>query len=305
MAVLLVVAAVLRVFQINNQLWIDEVSALESIKRPAWEILTEWPGASSHILFEFLASVSHELRTPLNSIIGFAEVLDDLAQGDQNADPKRLRYINNILSSGRSLLEMINELLQMAKIEAGRMEVNIEPTSLSDLIEGLSGIIRPQAEAKSIEIKMQVGRNLPMIETDPGKLQQILYNFLSNAVKFTSSGGTVTLTADRLTRQDKRPGQPREAHAPGSVYHGKALPTPRNVAFQRPTVPQRAPPVASESAAPSQARASTCAACTAGRPAPWAICWRQLTPSATSNTSSPAARTAGRRSSSPMAMDVP
>jgi signal transduction histidine kinase len=161
---------------------------------------------SNRLKSEFLASMSHELRTPLNSIIGFAEVLDDLAKSDTNADPKRLRYLENILTSGRSLLEMINELLEMAKIEAGRMEVSVEPTSISDLIEGLHTIMRPQAEAKQIKMVTQVGRNLPMIETDPGKLQQILYNFLSNAIKFTPQGGTVTTTADRLARQDKSPG---------------------------------------------------------------------------------------------------
>ncbi len=161
---------------------------------------------SNRLKSEFLANVSHELRTPLNSIIGFAEVLDELARNDAAADPKRLRYIQNILTSGRSLLEMINELLEMAKIEAGRMEVSIEPTSIRDLIEGLTAIMRPQAEAKSIEVKVLVGRNLPMIETDAGKLQQILYNFLSNAIKFTPVGGTVTVSADRLARQDGRPG---------------------------------------------------------------------------------------------------
>ncbi len=161
---------------------------------------------SNRLKSEFLASMSHELRTPLNSIIGFAEVLDDLAKSDQAADPKRLRYLENILTSGRSLLEMINELLEMAKIEAGRMEVSVEPTSISDLIEGLHTIMRPQAEAKQIKMVTKIGRNLPMIETDPGKLQQILYNFLSNAIKFTPQGGTVTTTADRLARQDKSPG---------------------------------------------------------------------------------------------------
>jgi len=161
---------------------------------------------SNRLKSEFLASMSHELRTPLNSIIGFAEVLDDLAKSDQDADPKRLRYLENILTSGRSLLDMINELLEMAKIEAGRMEVSVEPTSISDLIEGLHTIMRPQAEAKQIKMVTQVGRNLPMIETDPGKLQQILYNFLSNAIKFTPPGGTVTTTAARLARQDKSPG---------------------------------------------------------------------------------------------------
>ena len=122
--------------------------------------------------------------------------------GDPDADPKRQRYIQNILTSGRSLLEMIDELLGMAKIEAGRMEVSIQPTSISDLLEGLAGIMRPQAEAKTIELLTKFGRNLPLIETDPGKLQQILYNFLSNAIKFTPAGGTVTIASVRVTRQD-------------------------------------------------------------------------------------------------------
>jgi signal transduction histidine kinase len=161
---------------------------------------------SNRLKSEFLASVSHELRTPLNSIIGFAEVLEELARSDPAADPKRLRYIRNIMTGGRSLLELINDLLQMAKIEAGRVDVNVEPTSISDLIEGLVGIMRPQAETKTIALETKVARNIPIIETDPGKLQQILYNFLSNAIKFTPEGGTVTITADRLTRQDTRPG---------------------------------------------------------------------------------------------------
>lgn len=167
---------------------------------------------SNRFKSEFLANVSHELRTPLNSIIGFAELLEEIARNESTAgnggagaaevDPKRLRYISNILTSGRSLLEMINELLDMAKIEAGRMEVNIEPTSVGDLVEGLVGIMRPQAEAKSIMLKTEIAQRLPVIETDPGKLQQIIYNFLSNAIKFTPSGGVVTISADRITRQD-------------------------------------------------------------------------------------------------------
>jgi len=157
---------------------------------------------SNRLKSEFVASVSHELRTPLNSIIGFAELLDEIARQEENANPKRVRYISNILTSGRSLLEMINELLDMAKIEAGRMEVNIEPTNVGDLIEGLVGIMRPQAEAKQITMRTVIGPRLPAIETDPGKLQQILYNFLSNAIKFTPLAGTVTISADRVTRQD-------------------------------------------------------------------------------------------------------
>jgi signal transduction histidine kinase len=158
---------------------------------------------SNRFKSEFLANVSHELRTPLNSIIGFTELLNEIAmtEGD-TGDPKRRRYIANILTSGRSLLEMINELLDLAKIEAGRMEVNVESTSVADVIEGLVNIMRPQSESGGLTLGTSVGGNVPMIETDPGKLQQILYNFLSNAIKFTPAGGSITISADRVTRQD-------------------------------------------------------------------------------------------------------
>jgi signal transduction histidine kinase len=157
---------------------------------------------SNRLKSEFLAGVSHELRTPLNSIIGFTELLDEIVRGEDEPNPRRLRYLSNILTSARGLLEMINELLDMAKIEAGRMEVNIEPTSVGDLVEGLTGLMGPPAREKRVALRTEIGRHVPMIETDPGKLQQILYNFLSNAIKFTPEDGTVTLTADRVTRQD-------------------------------------------------------------------------------------------------------
>jgi len=157
---------------------------------------------SNRLKSEFLASVSHELRTPLNSIIGFAELLREMAGTGEQVDPKRVRYLDNILGSGRALLDMINELLDMAKIEAGRMEVNVEQTSVVDVVEGLARIMRPQAKAKGLELDAELGARVPMIETDPGKLQQILYNFMSNAIKFTPPGGMVTLSADRVTRQD-------------------------------------------------------------------------------------------------------
>jgi two-component system sensor histidine kinase BarA len=161
---------------------------------------------SNKLKSEFLANVSHELRTPLNSIIGFAELLEEIARSEVEPNPKRVRYISNILTSGKSLLEMINDLLNMAKIESGRMEVNIEPTNVGDLIDGLSGLMRPAAENKQITLRTVVGQRLPAIETDPGKLQQILYNFLANAIKFTPVGGTVSISADRVTRQDNSAG---------------------------------------------------------------------------------------------------
>ncbi len=150
---------------------------------------------SNRLKSEFLANVSHELRTPLNSIIGFAELLEEIARADTHADPKRVRYISNILTSARMLLDMINELLDMAKIEAGRMSLAVVPVSVADILEGLETIMRPQAMAKQITFVATVDKELTSVETDPGKLQQILYNFLSNAVKFSPAGGIIRIDA--------------------------------------------------------------------------------------------------------------
>ena len=147
---------------------------------------------------DFLANVSHELRTPLNSIIGFAEVLGETLEGevtDPSKEPKKRRYAANIVTSARRLLDLINELLDLAKIEAGKMEPRIESVSLADVCEGLATLIRPQAEKRQIELRVKVEPKLPMIQTDAGKLQQIVFNFLANAVKFTPERGTVTLSA--------------------------------------------------------------------------------------------------------------
>ena len=157
---------------------------------------------SNRLKSEFLANVSHELKTPLNSIIGFAELLEELATREENADPKRRRYLGNIIESGRRLLEMISELLQMAKIEAGRVELSIAPVSVIELLEGLRAIMRPQAGRKRIEIEVHAAADLPTIETDAGKLQQILFNFLSNAVKFSPDDSVVIIAAESWRRPD-------------------------------------------------------------------------------------------------------
>ena len=173
---------------------------------------------SNRLKSEFLANVSHELRTPLNSVIGFAELLAELARKDSDADPKRIRYIEHILKSGRGLLEMINELLDMAKIEAGRMELSVSNASITDMFEGICAIMRPQADLKKITLEIQRSEELPTVETDPGKLQQILYNFVSNAIKFSPDGSCVIIRADvwvvdgapglRITVLDSGPGIP-------------------------------------------------------------------------------------------------
>jgi signal transduction histidine kinase len=149
---------------------------------------------SNRLKSEFLANVSHELRTPLNSILGFAELLKDSAFA---ADPKNVRYVTNIMNSGKHLLELINNLLDLAKIEAGKMEVRSEPLSLTDLCEGLVSIIKPLAEKKDVAVLTAIARDVPIVQTDPAKLQQVLFNFLSNAIKFSPEHGRIDLKAER------------------------------------------------------------------------------------------------------------
>ncbi|MEM9295707.1 MAG: HAMP domain-containing sensor histidine kinase, partial [Planctomycetota bacterium] len=148
---------------------------------------------------EFLANVSHELKTPLNAIVGFAEVLQETLEGRSGPkDERRQRYAAHIISSSRRLLDLITDLLDLAKIEAGRVELHLSTVSARDTCEGLLTLARPEAEKRDITLDLQVEPKLPPLETDAGKLHQVLFNFLSNAVKFTPDGGTVTIAASLL-----------------------------------------------------------------------------------------------------------
>jgi two-component system, NarL family, sensor histidine kinase BarA len=140
---------------------------------------------------DFLATMSHELRTPLNSIIGFSEVL----AATEQLQERHRRYASNIQSSGRMLLSMINDVLDLAKIESGKMEVRSDDFSIRDVCEGLTNLCRPVAERKNITLECRLDDAIPLLRQDPGKLRQILYNLLSNAIKFTPEGGRVTLRA--------------------------------------------------------------------------------------------------------------
>ena len=142
---------------------------------------------------EFLANISHELRTPLNAILGFAEILHEQAQ--QRDDPKALRYVQNVMTAGDGLLTMINDLLNLAKMEAGKVEVRWEKCSIAQIAQALVDLTRPLAEPKELTVGLELDDNLPLVETDPGKVQQILFNLLSNAIKFTPVGGRVTISA--------------------------------------------------------------------------------------------------------------
>jgi two-component system, NarL family, sensor histidine kinase BarA len=140
---------------------------------------------------DFLATMSHELRTPLNSIIGFSDVLGSI----QSLDDKQKRYVSNIRTSGRMLLDMINDILDLAKIEAGKMDVRPSSFRLESVVSAQCDMVRPLAERKRIELTYDIGAGLDAVVQDQPKVQQILANLLSNAVKFTPEGGRINIRA--------------------------------------------------------------------------------------------------------------
>jgi signal transduction histidine kinase len=141
----------------------------------------------------FLASMSHELRTPLNGIIGFAEFLADGKPGTINA--KQKEYLEDILSSGRHLLHLINDILDIVKIQAGKLELNLETFRIGDVIQEVRAGVRPIAQNKRIQISIGVATGLDAVTLDQQRFKQILFNLVSNALKFTSDGGDVAVNA--------------------------------------------------------------------------------------------------------------
>jgi len=142
---------------------------------------------------QFLANMSHELRTPLNSIIGFSEILGEKLEG--KTEPRFVRFLHNILSSGRHLLALINDILDLSKIEAGKMELIFEPVSVANIVHGVESVMQGVAAKRRIRIVTEIAPDLPPIVADPPRVKQVLYNLLSNAVKFSGEGSTVTLRA--------------------------------------------------------------------------------------------------------------
>jgi signal transduction histidine kinase len=142
---------------------------------------------------EFLANMSHELRTPLNAIIGFSEVLGERLFGELNE--KQAEYTDDILSSGRHLLSLINEILDLSKVEAGRMELELATFDLPSALENARTFVRERAVRHAITLNLSVDERLGDFIGDERKIKQILLNLLSNAVKFTREGGSINLSA--------------------------------------------------------------------------------------------------------------
>lgn len=140
----------------------------------------------------FISNMSHELRTPLNSIIGFSDVLLERTFGDLSENQER--YVKNIFSAGKHLLELINNVLDIAKIEAGKYEMVYETFPIGTIADEVINIMKPLAENKFIEIVVSIGEGISDVTADKVKLKQILYNLLSNAIKFTPEGGKIGIT---------------------------------------------------------------------------------------------------------------
>ncbi|WP_333793377.1 sensor histidine kinase [Hyphomicrobium sp.] len=191
--------------------------------------------AGSKAKSRFLATMSHELRTPLNAIMGFSEVMKDEMFG-QHTVPTYREYASDIYDSGRHLLELINEILDLSRIEAGRYELVEERAHLGDLAQDCRRLLALRANSKGLQVQVSVEPDLPQVWIDVRAMRQICLNLLSNALKFTPKGGTVTLTVaptpeggQCLTVRDTGPGIPADeipkvmqAFGQGSLAHETA-----------------------------------------------------------------------------------
>ncbi len=183
----------------------------------------------------FLATMSHELRTPLNAILGFSEVMREEVMGPMQ-NPQYKEYVGNIHDSGRHLLQLINEILDLSRIEAGRYELHEEAVRLADMVDDCQRLLKIKADGKGLTIEQDIASDLPQLWVDERAVRQIVLNLLSNAVKFTPRGGRITLVVEpnaqggqSLTVRDTGPGIPKDeipkvlqAFGQGSLAHETA-----------------------------------------------------------------------------------
>ncbi len=188
---------------------IQSEAKVEDRTRELQEAMRQIEEASRH-KSEFLASMSHELRTPLNSILGFSELLKEQSIGPLNE--RQARYVGHIHQSGAHLLQLISDILDLAKVEAGKIVLQPEPLPVAPVLEDILVIGRGLANKKAQDVKAEIEPNLHPLQADPVRFKQICFNLLSNAVKFTPEHGTITVRvrsvngqADLHTTADRRP----------------------------------------------------------------------------------------------------
>jgi signal transduction histidine kinase len=176
-------------------------------------VYAELEEASRH-KSEFLANMSHELRTPLNAIIGFSQVLRDEMVGSVN--PKQAEYLEDIISSGNHLLSLINDVLDLSKVEAGQVELEVRPFSLREALERGVVMVRERATEEGVRVAFAADPEVDVVDGDERRIKQVIFNLLSNAVKFTPAGGEVDVSATRVNGEvrvavaDTGPGVPPE-----------------------------------------------------------------------------------------------
>ena len=177
----------------------DELGALgANVNRMNDELqrlYTELEAASRH-KSEFLANMSHELRTPLNAIIGFSQVLRDEMVGSVNA--KQAEYLDDITSSGNHLLSLINDVLDLSKVEAGQVELQVHPFSLREALERGVVMVRERATEEGVRVAFAADPEVDVVDGDERRIKQVIFNLLSNAVKFTPAGGEIDVSATRV-----------------------------------------------------------------------------------------------------------
>jgi len=181
------VIALLKTFATQSALAIQNARLFREIELKGRQLEV----ASQH-KSEFLANMSHELRTPLNAIIGFSEVLSERLFGEMNE--KQSEYVRDITESGRHLLSLINEILDLSKIEAGRMELDLAEFDLGTAIGNTLTLVRERAERRGIRLSCAIDDEVTTIHADERKVKQVLLNLLSNALKFTPEGGAIEIT---------------------------------------------------------------------------------------------------------------
>jgi signal transduction histidine kinase len=165
---------------------------------------------------EFLASMSHELRTPLNAILGFSQVLREEMFGKVNE--KQAEYLDDIISSGNHLLSLINDVLDLSKVEAGQVELEVRPFSLREALERGVVMVREQATDDGVQVDLAADPEVDLVEGDERRIKQVIFNLLSNAVKFTPAGGAVDVRTTqvngevRISVADTGPGIAPEDH---------------------------------------------------------------------------------------------
>jgi signal transduction histidine kinase len=145
---------------------------------------------------EFLANMSHELRTPLNAIIGFSQVMREKMVGEVNE--KQAEYLDDIISSGNHLLSLINDVLDLSKVEAGQVELEVAPFSLRDTLERGVSMVKERATQNGVGLTLEAGPQVGVVEADERRIRQVVFNLLSNAVKFTPEGGSISVSSARV-----------------------------------------------------------------------------------------------------------